>query len=201
MQVTLYGLNVQSSDMTFSNKSTRIVILQPPNTIGMRSAAALRERAAITPASVRQDILYGALYSLWRPEHFLHFGNLKWGGSQMSPCESRRDPPHGAPKEFTYCGALATIARDERGNVKINCEQCGTVATSRIPEHEFPTVLLHLAIKQMVPELPACNFVACDRDGIGTVAICRDALGITERGFGEPASLGFTLMPGMRIDR
>ena len=201
MKFALYQLRVSSSDMVFNNSSTTVVILQPPNTIGMRNAADLKERAALhhTPWKLT-DIFYETIGYLSSPRNFLHFGNLKWGGSQVPIDSERRDPPHGALKGFNYCGGIVTIAEDDYNEIRIECEECGTVATSHIQKHDFPTVLLHLALKQMIPSLSMCNYIACDEYSIGTVAVYNDALGIKEGSCLWKASLGFVLMPGMHID-
>lgn len=114
----------------------------------------------------------------------------------------------GQPIRFVWCGGKALLSRSRW----IICDRCTMAFQSQYDNERFQNAMFHLMLKQMVPDLPCCNFVDGSitpaSDGLtskelnairllGVIAVdcCLRDSSIHRK---RPYRLGFTFMPGIR---
>lgn len=106
-------------------------------------------------------------------------------------------------------------------NVFISCSspRCNMYVGSHLKREEFQNLLLHLMIKQMIPDFPSCNYIDCSQKENGDPDLSKEELkaiqdlglislhprilhGAIKKGYSSDKGaywfgLGFMLMPGM----
>ncbi len=98
--------------------------------------------------------------------------NLVHGGSFKASCYVDEDE-RGLPLRIRHCGGMLTFSTNinqegwhknyNRGG-SITCTGlCGMDLVTRLPINELKTAMLHLALKQMLPDLPMCNYIDCSQ--------------------------------------
>lgn len=172
------------------NSINPVVILQPEATAGMREYSNLEEVPGWAPWDHHIQKIAGEIRD---PNRFIHVGNLVLAGSTSN----------GKQEVRSYDGCGESIEFVDQGQLRFICSRCQTNAWFRgRTREELPNLFLHLLLKQVVPDLPTCNYIHLENGiggELGTIAIAGDELGINPQGgTGTMASLGFTLMPGMR---
>lgn len=171
-----------------------VVVMQPVATARMRNPSEIEEVPEWAPWDHHIQKIAEEIRD---PHRFIHVGNLVLvGTSNGKPWEVRSYEGCGETIEFSNPGSSWT-------GVRFVCSRCGTRV--RFREHrttgELSNLLLHLLLKQMVPDLPTCNYIHLESGvggELGTIAIAQDELGINPiGGTSAMSSLGFTLMSGM----
>ena len=186
-------MELNDTDLSLGN-GMGFVVLQPIETEGMKGVANMDQP---DKWALNRRIING----LQNAHRFVHVGNFSIATAKEGfPCypESR---------EYHSCGGIIEVKRsDSRPEPKIECSLCPIDALFyHLKLGELPDLLLHLLMKQMFPNLPTCNYFYCEPDKpggeLGMMAVAEDILGLKRAGsLGFwTASLGFVLMPGMRV--
>jgi hypothetical protein len=206
------------SDLPFMPGHEKVIVLQP-------SAARLLKKGTFYQHPDNRDALYASVLSdLERPVNFLvHAGSFT--------CYRYQDNPGEASIVGPSCGGAvhirpvwksvapdAKFQRDYKTIITCGNRDCKMTLGSRLDITEWPNVLFHLALKQMVPDLPTLNYTNClakeeghteqqrkDLEAVrafGVVSIASEIVcGIIDNGFFDKFdsvySIGFMLVPGM----
>jgi len=135
-----------------------------------------------------------------------HCANIDWNPEV--------DSQKGKPSRYKVCGGNLTFnpsTKDLRdrdaqdiGKMALTCSECDIDLGVRVNKKEMQNILLHLMIKQMIPDFASGNFLNCDLvdnlQGLGLIAIA-DQLVYGHNHyfttFPHGSSLAFILIPGL----
>lgn len=215
------------SDLPFRVASDRLLIVQPQATVGLVGEAGREElRVELKrEGKPRVELMEKAFKDALGLKGLIHVTSLTCSNYHPDPGE-----PIGLGPQ---CGSLLKIQpvpdgkkyawlRDKNSQVLITCSNpsCGMSLGSWLTLAELENLLLHMMLKQMVPDLATCNFVDCtqaecirlhggEREAIkriGLVSVASEVFwGVVVNGYFTSATcqaidnfgLGFTLVPGM----
>jgi hypothetical protein len=144
------------------NERSDIAVIQPGSTFGLRRRSFLND----------PDWIQNAFYDVYDFHNIRHVGTLT--------CN-----PYGrhtvVPKDFKQCGGKINVSDDLKAvhqlegvissfsqrDFSLHCDNpsCDLllITTQYVRYQQFRNMLLHLMLKQVVPEAEFCNFIDCSR--------------------------------------
>ncbi|MDE2019033.1 MAG: hypothetical protein KGJ13_01650 [Patescibacteria group bacterium] len=161
-----------------------ITVLHPAVTAGMRTFGDLER----LPGELDRK-WWELMMSIYRPRHFVHFGNLDYFGRSG-----------GVATDFDACGGFVRLEEDQGEKMVFFCDKCVSKMAFRMKCPDLADAILHLLLKQMMPGLRIANYLWAEETG--TVGVLPNVVRLKSKiqldtDYATRADLGFMLMPGM----